>query len=78
MEGADPTIPDIQQALRLAVKVLNKTMDGTGAAVAEKMELFTMTLDAETGQVVHHILTKAETAAVVEALEQEAASAGDS
>lgn len=78
MEGAEPTIPDIQQALRLAVKVLNKTMDGTGAAVAEKMELFTMTLDAETGQVVHHILTKAETAAVVDDLEKEAASAGDS
>lgn len=79
MEGADPVIPDIQAALRLAVKVLNKTMDGSGAAAAaaEKMELFTMTLD-ENQKVVHHILTKAETTAVVEAVEQEAASAGDS
>lgn len=77
MEGTEPQIPDIQAALRLAVKVLNKTMDGTGAAAAEKMELFTMTLD-ENQKVVHHILTKAETEAVVEAVEQEAASAGDS
>lgn len=80
MEGADPVIPDIQAALKLAVKVLNKTMDGTGAAAAaaaEKMELFTMTLD-ENKKVVHHILTKDETTAVVESVEQEAASAGDS
>ena len=81
MEGssstAEPQIPDIPAALRLAVKVLNKTMDGTGAAAAEKMELFTMTLD-EHQNVVHHILTKAETQAVVDAVEQEAASAGDS
>ena len=78
MEGnAEPQIPDSQAALRLAVKVLNKTMDGTGAAAAEKMELFTMTLD-ENQNVVHHILNKAETEAVVAAVEQEAASAGDS
>ena len=36
-------IPTTDEALRLAVKVLNKTMDGT-AASAEKMELFKMTL----------------------------------
>ena len=79
MEGtaAEPQIPDIQAALKLAVKVLNKTMDGTGAAAAEKMELFTMTLD-ENQNVVHRILNKAETQAVVESVEQEAASAGDS
>jgi 20S proteasome subunit alpha 3 len=77
--GTEPQIPDIQAALRLAVKVLNKTMDGTGAAAAEKMELFTMKLDTEhPNRVVHHILTKAETEAIVQAVEQESASAGDS
>lgn len=51
-------IPTTDEALRLAVKVLNKTMDGT-AASAEKMELFKMTLGAD-GGCVHHILTQAE------------------
>lgn len=73
-EGED--MPDIQGALKLAVKVLNKTMDGTAAA-AEKMELFKMTLD-EKGKVVHHILTKEEAQAVVDAVEAESSSAGDS
>jgi 20S proteasome subunit alpha 3 len=72
-EGAPPTV---QEALKLAVKVLNKTMDGTGAAAAEKMELFTMTLD-ENKEVVHHILTKQQAQDVIDAVEQEAASAGD-
>jgi 20S proteasome subunit alpha 3 len=72
-EGAPPTV---QEALKLAVKVLNKTMDGTGAAAAEKMELFTMTLD-ENKEVVHHILTKQQAQEVIDAVEQEAASAGD-
>lgn len=70
-------IPNVQEALRLAVKVLNKTMDGTGAAAAEKMELFTMTLN-EKKEVVHHILTKKETEEVIQSVEQEAAAAGDS
>ncbi len=69
-------LPTVQEALQLAVKVLNKTMDGTGAAAVEKMELFTMTLDAEQN-VVHHILTKAETQAVIDSVEQETATAGD-
>jgi 20S proteasome subunit alpha 3 len=73
-EGED--MPDIQGALKLAVKVLNKTMDGTAAA-AEKMELFKMTLD-EKGKVVHQILTKEEAQAVVDAVEAESSSAGDS
>ena len=69
-------IPNVQDALKLAVKVLNKTMDGTGAAAAEKMELFTLQRNAK-GECVHHILTRAEAQAVVEAVEQEAAAAGD-
>ena len=70
-------IPDVQGALRLAVKVLNKTMDGSGTTAAEKMELFTMTLD-DKQQVVTKILNKAETQAVIDAVEAESASSGDS
>ena len=70
-------IPNVQEALKLAVKVLNKTMDGTGSAAAEKMELFTMTLD-ENDECVHSILTKAQAQEIIDAVEAEAASAGDS
>jgi 20S proteasome subunit alpha 3 len=72
-------IPDVQGALRLAVKVLNKTMDGTGAAAAEKMELFTMTLEGEGDQqeCVHRILSKKETQDIINAVEAESASSGD-
>ena len=76
-EDKEPEIPDVQEALKLAVKVLNKTMDGTGSAAAEKMELFTMTLD-ESKSCVHHILTKKEAQEVIDAVEAEAASTGDS
>ncbi|GKY99250.1 hypothetical protein MPSEU_000880300 [Mayamaea pseudoterrestris] len=71
------SIPDVQGALRLAVKVLNKTMDGSGTTAAEKMELFTMALD-DNGQVVTKILTKTETQAVISAVESESASSGES
>jgi|UniRef100_A0A8J9X2E4 20S proteasome subunit alpha 3 len=76
-EGDEPTVPTVEECLKLAVKVLNKTMDGTGAAAAEKMELFTMRLD-ENKQCVHHILTKDEAQAVLEQVEAESAAAGDS
>ena len=76
-EDEEPEIPNVQEALKLAVKVLNKTMDGTGSAAAEKMELFTMTLD-ESKSCVHHILTKNEAQEVIDAVEAEAASTGDS
>ena len=65
----------VQDALKLAVKVLNKTMDGT-AASADKMELFTMTLEGK--ECVHHILTPKEAQAVIDEVEAESASAGDS
>jgi len=84
MDGPETTsadtednIPDVEEALRLAVKVLNKTMDGSGTAAAEKMELFTMRLD-ENKEVVHHILTKSEAQTVIDQVEAETASAGDS
>lgn len=76
LEEDDSSIPDVQGALRLAVKVLNKTMDGTGAAASEKMELFTMTLD-ENNQCVHHILTKKEAQVIIDAVEAESAPSGD-
>jgi len=77
-EKEDASIPDVEEALKLAVKVLNKTMDGTtAAAAAEKMELYTMTKN-ETGGCVHHILNQDEASKVIDAVEAESASAGDS
>mmetsp|Transcript_12004 Transcript_12004/g.30434 ORF Transcript_12004/g.30434 Transcript_12004/m.30434 type:complete len:257 (-) Transcript_12004:82-852(-) len=76
MEGED-SIPDVEEALKLAVKVLNKTMDGTtAAAAAEKMELYTMTIN--NGDCVHHILNSEEASKVIDAVDAESASAGDS
>eukprot|EP00529_Nitzschia_sp_RCC80_P042394 CAMPEP_0113507596 /NCGR_PEP_ID=MMETSP0014_2-20120614/36556_1 /TAXON_ID=2857 /ORGANISM="Nitzschia sp." /LENGTH=254 /DNA_ID=CAMNT_0000403229 /DNA_START=11 /DNA_END=772 /DNA_ORIENTATION=+ /assembly_acc=CAM_ASM_000159 len=70
-EEDEEKIPDVDEAVKLAVKVLNKTMDGTTAAAAvEKMELYTMTRD-ENGQCVHKILTKTEAQKVIDAVEAE-------
>jgi 20S proteasome subunit alpha 3 len=71
-------IPGIQEALRLAVKVLNKTMDSTSTAASEKMELYTMSVDPTSKECVHHILTKEEAQAVLDAVEAETAASGDS
>jgi len=68
-------MPDVAEACRLAVKVLNKTMDGAVAS-AEKLELFTMSLD-EYGNCVHKILTLEEAKAVIAEVDAETASAGD-
>jgi 20S proteasome subunit alpha 3 len=76
-DDEDARIPNVEEALRLAVKVLNKTMDGTGAAAAEKMELFTMTLN-DKNECVHHILTKHEAQKVIDSVEADSAAAGDS
>lgn len=75
--STEEQIPNLQEALRLAFKVLNKTMDGTGAAASEKMELFTMTLDPQTKECIHHILTKEEAQQVIDSVEAETATAGD-
>lgn len=69
-------MPDVSEALRLAVKVLNKTMDVT-ATGPEKMELFVMSLDTDK-QVVHKILSTDETKKVLDEVDAESASAGDS
>ena len=69
------SMPDVDEALRLAVKVLNKTMDAT-ATSPEKMELFAMSL--KDGNCVHKILNKDETQKVIDEVEAQASSAGDS
>lgn len=76
-EAAGPEIemPNVAEACRLAVKVLNKTMDGAVAS-PEKLELFIMTLD-EDGKCVHKTLTEEEAKAVIAEVEAETASAGD-
>jgi 20S proteasome subunit alpha 3 len=68
-------LPTMEEALKLAVKVLNKTMDATLAS-SDKMELFTMTRDKD-GDCQHKILTTAESQKIVEAVESETAAAGD-
>ena len=70
------TMPDIHEALRLAVKVLNKTMDAN-ATSSDKMELFCMTLDKD-GQCIHKILNAKETQKVIDDVAAEAAPSGDS
>ena len=69
-------LPDLAEACRLAVKVLNKTMDGAVAS-SKALELFTMSLD-EDGNCVHKILNEEEAKAVIDEVEAETASAGDS
>lgn len=73
--GEEIEVPDLAEALRLAVKVLNKTMDGAVAS-PEKLELFTMSLD-EDGNCVHKILNAKESGAVIAEVEAETQSAGD-
>lgn len=65
-------MPYLKDALKLAVKVLNKTMDAT-ATSSDKMELFTMTL--EDGECVHRVLSAEETQKVIDDVEAETASA---
>lgn len=68
-------MPNVVEACRLAVKVLNKTMDGAVAS-PEKLELFTMSLD-EDGECVHKILSEEEAKAVIAEVEAESAASGD-
>jgi len=70
------TVPDVKEALRLAVKVLNKTMDAT-ASSPDKMELFCMTLDDD-GQCSHKILSAEEAQKLIDEVEAESAPSGDS
>lgn len=75
-EGGE--MPDINEALKLAVKVLNKTMDAT-ASSPEKMELFVLQLDEnEKGSCTHRILSSDETKKLMDEVESETAASGDS
>ncbi|CAM9601094.1 unnamed protein product [Choristocarpus tenellus] len=64
----------MEECLRLAVKVLNKTMDST-SPTPEKME-FT-TISRENCKVVHKILSDEETAKLLKEVEAETATGGD-
>lgn len=75
-EESGIVMPDVSEALRLAVKVLNKTMDAN-ATSPDKMELFCMKLD-ENGECVHSILSKDEAQKVIDEVEAESAPSGDS
>lgn len=68
-------MPDVAEACRIAVRVMNKTMDGAVAS-PEKLELFTMSLDKD-GNCVHKILNDEESRAVIAEVEAETASSGD-
>ena len=73
-DGSGP--PLLSAGLRLAVKCLNKTMDAT-AATSDKYELFTLTVEPDTGRCAHHVLTEEETRDVLEQVEAETKAAGD-
>lgn len=66
---------EMEDALKLSVKVLNKTMDATGAT-KDKMELFVLTV--EDGECVHRIVEGNELEKIIKEVEAEDAGAGDS
>ena len=76
-DASSINLPTVEEALRLAVKVLGKTMDGAAASY-DKMELFTLTLTGDDDECVHRILTADETKKVIDEVEKEGESAGDS
>jgi len=76
MPDTTAAMPDTEEALRLCVKVLNKTMDAV-ATTPDKMELFSMTLDKD-GKCVHKILNGHETQKIIDHVQAETADAGDS
>lgn len=69
-------MPTIEEALRLAVKVLNKTMDAS-ATSAEKMELFCMTLSNDGKDCIHKILSAEETQKIIQEMETQSLPSGD-
>lgn len=71
-ESEGGTMPTVEEALKLAIKVLNKTMDGTLAS-SEKVELFVMTREEELDECVRRILSEEESQKIIQAVEREAA-----
>lgn len=66
----------LQEALLLAVKVLNKTMDTT-SPTPEKLEFSTLTRD-EQGNVVYHVFSKDELKALLDEANAKGIATGDS
>lgn len=62
----------LDEALRLAVKVLSKTMDATQLG-ADKLELSSVSRDAATGKVAYHVYTLAEAEPITAAVNASAA-----
>lgn len=75
-KSSEGEMPDVSAALRLALKVLNKTMDGAVAS-PDKIELFIMMLD-EKEECVHKILSKEEAQKVIDQVNAEDEAEGDS
>lgn len=69
--------PTVEEALKMAVKTLNKTMDAVGTT-ADKFELFYFKYNEDDEKCSAHTLTTAETKNVLDAVEAESAAAGDS
>lgn len=68
-------MPDVKGALRLAVKVLNKTMDSP-VTTSEKLECFSIMLDGNK-ECVHKILSAEETQQVIDDVAIEESMTGD-
>lgn len=66
----------LEEALRMALKVLTKAMDTTSPS-AEKLEVATLVRDATSGRVVQRILAEKEVAALLTEIQAQAAPAGD-
>jgi len=67
---------DTRSCIKLAAKVLSKTMDSTDPS-AEKMEFLILSADEETGKVSQRIMPDEELAEILQELQQETATEGD-
>ena len=68
--------PTLEEACKLALKVLGKTMD-TATPTADKLEFVSVTRDAETGRIVQHSFGKDELEALLKTVNFEQAASGD-
>ena len=75
-EDAEVPPPTLNEGLKLAVKVLNKTMDNTVGS-KEKMEIFVLERDGDGDNLKARTLTEKEKESVLSEVEAEAKDAGD-
>jgi 20S proteasome subunit alpha 3 len=68
--------PSLDEACKLALKVLGKTMD-TATPTSDKLEFVTVTRDQATGRVVQHTFDKQELEALLKTVNFEQAASGD-